>query len=153
VENKNQPWSAAFISFVAAMAGAGANFHYGPSHSMYIVDALREAKKPFSTAKFVARRHTDHAPKIGDLIACERRPDTEANFDTYIDFVKAGRFEAHCDFVVGFDAEHKHAITIGGNVSNSVSQKSWPLNAEGRIGSHDPKSATASVICIIACLL
>ena len=153
VENKNQPWSAAFISFVAAMAGAGANFHYGPSHSVYIVDALREAKKPFSTAKFVARRHTEYAPKIGDLIACERRPDTEANFDTYIDFVKAGRFEAHCDFVVGFDVERKHAITIGGNVSNSVSQKSWPLNAEGRIGNRDPKSATASVICIIACLL
>jgi hypothetical protein len=153
VKNDNQPWSAAFISFVAAMADAGANFHYGPSHSVYIVDALREAKKPFSTAKFVARRHTEYAPKLGDLIACERRPDTEANFDTYIDFVKAGRFEAHCDFVVGFDAEHKHAITIGGNVGNSVSQKSWPLNAEGRIGDRDPKSATASVICIIECLL
>lgn len=153
VKNKNQPWSAAFISFVAATAGAGANFHYGSSHSVYIVDALREAKKPFSTAKFVARRHTEYAPKVGDLIACERRPDTAANYDTYLDFVKAGRFEAHCDFVVGFDAEHKHAITIGGNVGNSVAQKKWPLRAQGRLGDHDPRSETASVICVIECLL
>lgn len=154
VENKNQPWSAAFISFVAAMAGAGANFHYGPAHAVYIVKALREAQKPFSTAKFVARRHTEYSPKVGDLIACERRSDTEANFDTFIDFVeKKKKHEAHCDFVVGFDAEHKHAITIGGNVGNSVSQKSWSLSAEGRIDNHDPKSPTASVICIIECLL
>jgi len=153
VKNDNQPWSAAFISFVAAAAGAGANFRYGPSHSVYIVDALKEAKKPFSTAKFVARRHTEYAPKFGDLIACERRKDTDANFDTYIDFVKAERYEAHCDFVVGFDPEHKNAITIGGNVGNSVSQKKWPLNAVGHIGNRDPNSAIASVICVIECLL
>jgi hypothetical protein len=152
-ENKNQPWSAAFISFVAAMAGAGADFHYSPSHSRYIVDALREASKPFSTAKFVARRHTQYAPKVGDLIACERRQDTDANFDTYIEFVKKDKYEAHCDFVIGFDAQHKNAITIGGNVGNSVSQKTWPLNADGHIGDRDPNSPIAKVICIIECLL
>lgn len=53
----------------------------------------------------------------------EQRKDTDAAFDTCIDFVKAGRFEAHCDFVVGFDAQKKNAITIGGNVGNSVSEK------------------------------
>ncbi|HET6161429.1 MAG TPA: DUF2272 domain-containing protein [Dongiaceae bacterium] len=153
IENKNQPWSAAFISYIAAAAGAGANFHYGSSHSVYIVDALREAKKPFSTAKFVARRHAEYTPKVGDLIACERRKDTDANFDTYIDFVKAGRFEAHCDFVVEIDQQKKNAITIGGNVGNSVSQKAWPLNVAGHIGDHDPNSPVASVICVIECLL
>jgi hypothetical protein len=153
IENNNQPWSAAFISFVAAAAGAGADFRYGSSHSVYIVRALREAKNAFSTAKFVARRHTEYAPRIGDLIACERRKDTDATFDNYIDFVKAGRFEAHCDFVVGFDAQNKNAITIGGNVGNSVAEKTWPLDGQGRIGNQDPRSSIAKVICIIECRL
>ena len=38
-----------------------------------MVKALREAKKATSNAKFIARRHTQYAPKAGDLIACERR--------------------------------------------------------------------------------
>jgi hypothetical protein len=152
-ENENQPWSAAFISWVARTAGAGGDFHYGPSHSVYIVRALKEAKNPASAAKFVARRHTEYTPKVGDLIACERRPSDDANFDTYIDFVKAGRFEAHCDFVVRFDAGNKHAITVGGNVGSSVTEKAWPLDANRRIGNRDPNSSKAGVICIIECRL
>ena len=51
IRNKNQPWSAAFISWVAKQADAGDHFHYGPSHSVYMVKALREAKKATSKAK------------------------------------------------------------------------------------------------------
>lgn len=153
ISNKNQPWSAAYISWVVRTAGGGGNFHYGPSHSVYIVKALHEAKKQNSTAKFIARRHRKYAPKIGDLIACERRVSDDANFDNYIDFVKAGRFEAHCDFVVGFNERKNKAITIGGNVGHSVSQKEWPLDKDGRIGNRDPKSRIANVICVIECLL
>lgn len=153
LENKNQPWSAAFISWVVRMAGGGDHFRYGPSHSVYIVSALKEAKKANSTAKFIARRHTAYAPKIGDLIACERRANDDANFDTYIDFVKAEKYEAHCDFVVGFDAQKTRAFTIGGNVGNSVKRKEWPLDAQGHIGDRDPQSEIAHVICVIECLL
>ena len=153
IRNKNKPWSAAFISFVAAKAGAGDNFRYGASHSVYIVRALRQAANPSSTDKFIARRHTQHAPKVGDLIACERRTDTDATFDTYIDLVADDKFEAHCDFVVEIDRQNRKLITIGGNVGNSVSQKTWPLDGQGRIGNQDPNSSIAKVICIIECLL
>lgn len=151
--NKNQPWSAAFISFVAKQAGAGDAFRYGPSHSVYIVRALRAASTPGSSDKFIARRHTQYAPKVGDLIACERRDNDDANFDTYIDFVKAERYEAHCDFVVGISKEMQRVITIGGNVGQSVKSKEWPIDANGRIGNHDPGSSSSKVICIIETLL
>jgi len=147
--NKNQPWSAAFISFVAARAGAGGKFNYGPSHSVYIVKALKEAAKPNSTAPFIARRRDGYAPKVGDLIACERLESADPTFDNYIDFVKNGRYEAHCDYVIGFDAQKQNAITVGGNVSNSVKTKKWPLDGQGRIGRTDPNNASGGVICII----
>ena len=117
------------------------------------VFALREAKKATSNAKFIARRHTQYAPKAGDLIACERRSLDDATFDTYIDFVVAGRFEGHCDFVVGFNEAKTKIITIGGNLGNSVKEKSWPLNSKGRVGDRDPTSSVAGVVCIIECRL
>lgn len=153
LSNDNQPWSAAFISWVARTAGAADGFHYGPSHSVYIVKALKAASTAGTTEKFVARRHTEYTPKVGDLIACERRSSDDANFDTYPSFVASGRHEAHCDFVVGFVDNGRTAVTVGGNVSNSVMQKDWPLDANGRIGNHDPRSTTAKPICIIECLL
>lgn len=56
-----------------------------------------------------------------------------------------------CDFVVGFDAQKKNAIPIGGNVGNSVAEKTWPPDGQGHIGNQDPKSSIAKVICIIEC--
>jgi hypothetical protein len=145
-DNKNQPWSAAFISWIARTAGAGDAFPYSPGHVTYIVQALKEAKSP-SGGKFVARRHTQYTPKVGDLIACERRTDSDATFDTYVAHVQAGKYEAHCDFVVA--VEQNQVVTIGGNVGHSVAKKIWPLNSQGRIGDHDPGSATSRVICVI----
>lgn len=147
VSNNNQPWSAAFISYVMATAGAGNNFAYSPSHSVYIVRALEEAKKSKPAASFVAQRHKLYSPKLGDLIACERRPEVDPNFDTYKAFVAAKKYEAHCDVVT--EVHPKHVVTIGGNVSNSVTRKTWPLDAAKMIANHDPLSANASVICII----
>ena len=145
--NKNQPWSAAFISCVMSTAGAGNNFAYAPSHSVYIVKALNEAKKANPTGKFIARRHKLYSPKLGDLIACERQPTKNPNFDTYKDYVAAGKYEAHCDVVT--EVHDTHVITVGGNVSNSVKHKRWPLDSKGMIGNTDPTNSTASVICIV----
>lgn len=145
--NNNQPWSAAFISYVIRMAGAGDSFAYAPSHSVYIVRALEQAKKTKPTAPFIARRHKLYKPRLGDLIACERQKLTNPNFDTYKTYVAEGKYEAHCDIVT--EIHPKHVITIGGNVSNSVTRKKWPLDAAGMIGNTDPLSSNGSVICII----
>ena len=70
-----------------------------------------------------------------------------------IDYVAAGRYEAHCDVVIGFNDKKTRAITVGGNVGNSVSRKEWPLDENGRIGDRDPTSRDAGVICVIECRL
>lgn len=147
LSNKNQPWSAAFISFVMREAGAGSSFSYAPSHSVYIVKALEAAKKATSKELFVARRHKSYSPKLGDLIACERQPKVNPNFDTYKAYASAGKYEAHCDIVT--EVHSSHLITIGGNVSNSVSKKKWALDENKMIENFDPKDPTASVICVI----
>ncbi len=145
--NRNQPWSAAFISFLMAEAGAGTAFSCAPAHSVYIVKALREAAKPRSNAAFIARRHRQYAPIPGDLIACERQKQIDPNFDTYISYVAQGRYEAHCDAVVEVSATA--LVTIGGNVGSSVREKRWPVDKNGMIGNADPGDATATVICVI----
>lgn len=149
--NKNQPWSAAFISWIAYKAGAGDAFKYAPSHSVYMVAALKEATKAKPKAKFIARRHKLYVPKVGDLIACERQAALNPSFDTYITYAAQGKYEAHCDFVV--EVTDKAVITIGGNVGNSVTRKTWKRDAQGYIGNTDPLSASATVVCIIECLL
>ncbi len=145
--NRNQPWSAAFISFVMREAGAGDTFAYAPSHSVYVVKALREAAKAASKHPFIARRHKLYAPKPGDLIACERQKTVDPNFDTYVSFVAQGRFEAHSDIVT--EVTDKAVTTVGGNVGNSVREKRWPLDTSGHIGNADPLSRTSMVICVI----
>lgn len=88
-----------------------------------------------------------------DLIACWRLPDADPSFDTYIDYVKPGRYEVHCDLVFGFNASRSQVLTIGGNVSNSVRQKQWPIAENGPIGNIDPTNKDAKVVCIIDCRL
>ncbi|KXG87595.1 hypothetical protein ATO67_18280 [Agrobacterium bohemicum] len=130
-----------------SVAGADKKFSYAPSHSVYIVKALEQAKKTKPTEEFIARRHKTYTPKLGDLIACERKPSIDPNFDTYKSYVAAGQYEAHCDIVT--EVHDKFVITIGGNVKNSVTRKKWPLDGNKMIGNHDPGSSTSGVICII----
>ncbi|MEA2873533.1 MAG: hypothetical protein QOH67_3509 [Hyphomicrobiales bacterium] len=152
--NKNPPWSAAFISFVAREAGAGNAFLFSGFHSKYILAALREAANPASTAKFIARRHKLVTPKVGDLIAAGRESAKNATFDTAPSFQdQHGFFPSHCDFVIDVDLGGRNVLTTGGNVGNSVGRKNWPLDASGHIGDTDPRSSSAHVICIINSLL
>ena len=148
--NKNKPWSAAFVSWIAHQAGASSEFEYSSSHSTYILAALAAAKSKNSTKKFIARRHGEYTPKVGDLIACERRPDVDPNFDNYADYVKNKKYEAHCDFVVKID--DGKLWVIGGNISNTVTKRAWPTKS-GLIAGADPDRKENKVICIIECKL
>ena len=150
ISSKNQPWSAAFISWVAHEAGASSSFKYSPSHSSYVVAALRAAKSANSVVNFVARRHGTYKPKVGDLIACERRPDVDPTFDTYIDYVAQSKYEAHCDFVVHVGASR--LTVVGGNISNTVTKRDWPTSG-GLIQGVDPARPDNNVICVIECRL
>ena len=124
-------WSAAFISFMMRKAGAGDRFLYAPAHCDYINKAIRDQDRV--EAAFRACRPEAYAPQVGDLIA-RARPTRdhprEATFDTARNI---GFYTSHTDIVVA--VEPGRIITIGGNVSQSVTQEQLPAQANGRIGS------------------
>lgn len=118
-------WSAAFISYVMRMAGAGAGFPYSETHSDYIDAAAEHAPGVALEAERVAV----YAPQRGDLICLWRgRPVT-------FDQLPAGRFPGHCDIVVAIKPGQLYVI--GGNVDNAVAMKYIPVTADGHLAGPD----------------
>jgi Uncharacterized protein conserved in bacteria (DUF2272) len=115
-------WSAAFISYVMRMAGAGGSFPYSITHADYIDAAARHDPGVALTAE----RITNYAPQIGDLI-CLWRGRTPVTFDE----LPVGRFPGHCDLVVGI--KPVELDVIGGNVDNAVTMKPIPITADGHL--------------------
>jgi hypothetical protein len=152
LKNKNPAWSAAFISYIARQAGAGARFPYSAFHSRYILDAISKADGVRSDMPWFAQHRTGYAPIVGDLIACGRGAASNATFETAPGLASAGGFfESHTDFVV--ETGKGYVKTIGGNVLNSVLAKTWKTDKNGMIGKADPISPTSKVICVIECLI
>ncbi len=118
------PWSAAFISWVMKKAGAGTDFKYAASHSVYTA-AAKANRLAGNTNMFKAFRITEVAPRIGDLV-CKARAGSGATYDN----IRAG-MKTHCDIVTSVTPNQ--LTTIGGNVSNSVSQTIVKTDAAGKI--------------------
>lgn len=119
-------WSAAFVSYVMRMAGAGDRFLYSGVHADYI-DAA------------VAGRNGLHAyppegvaPVVGDLICLGR--GARAGRLRFAD-LPAGKFPGHCDIVVAAGAGQ--LTVVGGNVDASVTMKHIPLTGDGRLATPD----------------
>jgi Uncharacterized protein conserved in bacteria (DUF2272) len=119
-------WSAAFISYVMRLAGAGDSFPYSENHSDYIDAASRHDPGVALTAERVAV----YAPQRGDLICLWRGPHP-VTFDE----LPAGRFPGHCDIVVGI--KPGQLDVIGGNVQNAVAMKYIPVTADGHLAGPD----------------
>ncbi|HEY1301515.1 MAG TPA: DUF2272 domain-containing protein [Stellaceae bacterium] len=119
-------WSAAFISYVMRLAGAGPAFPYSETHSDYINAAARHEPGVALTPERVAA----YAPQRGDLI-CLWRGRQPVTFDE----LPTGRFPGHCDIVVGI--KPGELDVIGGNVDNAVAMKPIPVAADGRLAGPD----------------
>jgi hypothetical protein len=120
-------WSAAFISYVMRMAGAGSGFPYSATHADYVEAAARRDHGVALTAE----RVTVYAPQPGDLI-CAWRGRRPVSFE---ELPTVGRFAAHCDIVVG--RKRGELGVIGGNVDNAVTMKPIPITADGRLAGPD----------------
>jgi hypothetical protein len=121
-------WSAAFISYVMRMAGAGANFPYAPDHAFYINYAARAAKGEIANPLLIAENPANYAPRIGDLLCFGRG---RARDITFADLPTAHVFPAHCAIVV---AGRVHQLSvIGGNVDNDVSLQHVPATDAGLV--------------------
>jgi uncharacterized protein DUF2272 len=119
-------WSAAFISYVMRLAGAGSSFPYSETHADYINAASRHDPSVALTPE----RVEVYAPQRGDLI-CLWRGNRRVTFDQ----LPTGRFAGHCDIVVGI--KPGQLDVIGGNVDNAVAMKPIPVTADGHLAGPD----------------
>ena len=118
-------WSAAFISYVMRMAGAGPAFPYSPDHAAYINYAARAARGQVRDPLLVARDPAVYAPRLGDLVCFAREQASGLRFAD----LPAGDFPAHCGIVVaGAPGE---VSVVGGNVDDAVVLEHLHADAAG----------------------
>ncbi len=125
-------WSAAFVSYVMRIAGAGKRFPYSASHSDYINIAMQQALGQTSGWVVTAQRPETYAPQPGDLICLGRAGASDLRYDD----LPAGHFPGHCDIVVDTSVSGQIAI-VGGNVDDAVTLKHVPVTPDGKLATPD----------------
>jgi hypothetical protein len=106
-------WSAAFISYVMRIAGAG---------------AAREVSLGRRTGTALWAVPPDaYAPQVGDLVCFGRGGAGDLRFQD----LPAGRFAAHCAIVVA--AAPGELSVVGGNVEDEVALTHVPVTAAGML--------------------
>jgi hypothetical protein len=125
-------WSAAFVSYVMRIAGAGARFPYSASHSDYIDIAKQMALGQTTGWLISAERPEAYAPLPGDLICIGRGSARDLSFDD----LPAGHFPGHCDIVVDTAVAGQISV-VGGNVDDAVTLKHVPVAPDGRLATPD----------------
>jgi hypothetical protein len=141
---KKNAWSAAFVSFCMKTSGVtAAQFAFNLSHSVYIKAAI--ANQDAGRGVFRAHRINEYAPRPGDLIHVNRGDDPPKSYDDAR--IETG-YPSHCAIVVDFEIRGgvRHAVTIGGNESNSVGKTLYPLDANGLV---DQSAIRARLICVV----
>lgn len=133
----DNPWSAAFISWVMQRAGVP-GFHDSPSHFDYVRAARKDAASPY---RFVAP--TSAEVQAGDLL-CFVRSKAIYGYDGLVKRIDAGDggLPMHCDIIVAIDAGKVYAI--GGNVQQAVTLRILPVDAQGRLSGLLMRSADDS---------
>jgi Uncharacterized protein conserved in bacteria (DUF2272) len=124
-------WSAAFISFVMRLAGAGPAFPYSESHSVYINAAVAETQNHLGEYGIQAEPTNAYAPVVGDLVCYGRNGAATL---TYAD-LPTGRFTGHCGIVVA--RQPGQINIIGGNVQDAVALTHVPVTDQGMLAEPD----------------
>jgi hypothetical protein len=122
-------WSAAFISYVMRIAGAGPRFPYSGDHCDYINAAKRMTLGQATGWLVAAERVQDYAPRPGDLVCFGRGA---ARGLRYEDLPTTALFTSHCDIVVDTTVPGQISV-IGGNVQDSVTMNSVPVTVDGKL--------------------
>ncbi len=123
-KDTQEPWSAAFISYVMRKAGLGDRFEYSEWHAHYIRRAIRARNNQDPRYAFWAYRLSERAPRVGDIVCYAREEG--------IDFDRQREvYKSHGDLVVA--VRPGEIDVIGGNVQDSVSLKTLATDAEGKL--------------------
>ncbi len=126
-------WSAAFISYVMRIAGAGQRFPYSADHADYINAGRRVSLGQTQAWVVSAERVQDYAPKPGDLVCFGRG---RAKGLRYEDLPTPKLFPSHCDVVVDTMVPGQISV-IGGNVEDSVTMNTVPVTPDGKLATPD----------------
>ena len=126
-------WSAAFISYVFRIAGAGRRFPYSADHADYINAARKVSLGLTKTWLVSAERVQDYAPRPGDLVCFGRG---KARGLRYEDLPTPGLFTSHCDIVMDTLVPGRIGV-IGGNVEDSVTLNTVPVTEDGKLATPD----------------
>ncbi len=126
-------WSAAFISYVLRIAGAGQRFPYSADHADYINAARRVSLGQTTQWLVSAERVQDYAPLPGDLVCFGRGAARGLRFE---DLPTAGLFTSHCDIVVDTLVPGQISV-IGGNVEDAVTMNTVPVTPDGKLATPD----------------
>ena len=120
-------WSAAFISYVMRIAGAGERFPYAADHAAY-VNAAAAGKSPILRAE----PPESYAPKPGDLICHGRKWAAGLRF---ADLPTRDYWPGHCAIVVA--TAPGELSVIGGNVNDEVAMTHVPVTEAGMLARAD----------------
>jgi hypothetical protein len=124
-DDERYAWSAAFISYVMRIAGAGDRFPYSANHASY-VNAAASGRSP------ILRAHAPqlYAPKLGDLLCFGREWASRLRFG---DLPTSSFWPGHCAIVV---ARQPGALSVvGGNEEDAVTMDRVAIGSDGTVDS------------------
>ncbi len=154
VNNIRPAWSSAFVSFCVRKAGAGEAFRYGQAHCHYIERAMKAADDADASYGYWARRFENHPIKVGDIVTAGREYAKRYNYDeARLVYAADSFYPSHGDIVVEIDMANSRAITIGGNLGNSVETRRVPLNPNGTLKPRMVNGTPAPWIAVLECRL
>lgn len=125
----DNPWSAAFISWVMRKAGVP-GFRASASHITYVRDAYQRPET--SAYQFVDPAHAK--PGAGDMLCYVRNGNRTYGYEGLSSVVSAGGagLEMHCEIVVAASPGNDNtAYLISGNLQQAVIMRLLPLNRNG----------------------
>jgi hypothetical protein len=128
-ESVGVAWSAAFISFIVRKAALAKSFRFSQRHTEYLSDSKRAKVNNDASRAYWAVRLSERKLQIGDLVSAFRTGTGCGNAVRTYDSLP-GDFCAHSNVVIGIHGDQ--AITIGGNLDQTVAIRKVPLTAEGR---------------------
>ena len=137
----DNPWSAAFISWVMTRAGVP-GFVRSPRHIDYIRAAYQGGANatPYRLADPASEK-----PAPGDMLCFLRNRSSSLNYSGLVQALasgRAGNWKSHCEVVIATNVGGDRTLyTIGGNVANAVVMRKLTLDRTGII--ELPKASNA----------
>jgi hypothetical protein len=123
MNDEHYAWSAAFISYVMRIAGAGDRFPYAPNHAAYV-----NAAASGRSSILIAHAPQSYTPKPGDLMCFGREWASRLRFS---DLPTGGFWPGHCAVVVAH--QDNTLSVVGGNEEDAVTMDHVTIGSDRRL--------------------